>query len=154
MPDVEHVYVLIRSAILTLDNAMRAGNFSVLRDAGAPSFQAANTSAKLARIFQKLDQQGVDLSSVAVTAPTITDLRSLNQGHRLSVTGYFPSPRSRIDFDLMFEVDRGRWRLFGISVNPAPVVARNAPGRVRVQPPPSRLPLFSPSWDVISYKRR
>jgi hypothetical protein len=37
-------------------------------------FKAANTSARLARIF-------------------------MEQGRVLSVTGYFPSPRSHIDFD-------------------------------------------------------
>ncbi len=162
MPDLEHVYVLIRSAILTLDTAVRAGNFSVLRDVGAPSFQAANTSARLARIFQNLDQQGVDLSSVAITAPTITNLHSMDQGRRLSVTGYFPSPRSRIDFNLMFENVGGRWRIFGLSVNPAPAMSRisvnpalsrNSPNPARLQPVPAtatRLPQFSPSWEMVS----
>ena len=156
MPDVEQVYVLIRSAILTLDTAMRAGNFSVLRDVGSPSFQAANTSARLARIFQNLDQQGIDLSSVAITAPTITALQMMEQGRVLRVTGYFPSPRSHIDFDLMFENVGGRWRIFGLSVNPAPVVTRG-PSAVRAQPTPSnptKLPQFSPGWEMVSNSRR
>jgi hypothetical protein len=168
MPNLEQVYVLIRSAILTLDTAVRAGNFSVLRDVGAPSFQAANTSARLARIFQNLDQQRVDLSSVAIAAPTITNLQSMDQGRRLRVTGYFPSPTTRIDFDLIFEQVGARWRIFGISVNPAPamsrinvipapVVARNSPNPAPVQPAPAsqtRLPQFSPSWEMVSNARR
>jgi hypothetical protein len=32
-------------------------------------FKAANTSARLARIFQNLDRQGIDLSGVAIIAP-------------------------------------------------------------------------------------
>ncbi len=156
MPNVEQVYVLIRSAVLTLDSAMRAGNFSVLRDEGAPSFQAANTSARLARIFQNLDQQGVDLSSIAITAPAISTLQSMDGGRRLAVEGYFSSPRGRINFDLMFERVGTVWRIFGISVNPAPMpmVSRNNPNPVRVQPAPTRMPQFSPSWDLVSNTRR
>ncbi len=163
VPDLEHVYVLIRSTILTLDTAVRAGNFSVLRDGGAPSFQAANSSARLARIFQNLDEQGVDLSSVAIAVPTITELQSMDQGRRLSVSGYFPSSRSRIDFDLMFENVGGRWRIFGLRVDPAPAMPRitvnPAPVASRVNPSPAlvppaklkstRLPQFWPSWEVV-----
>ncbi len=140
LPDIEQVYVLIRSAILTLDSAVHAGNFSVLRDGGAPSFQAANTSARLARIFQNLDEQRIDLSSIAITAPKITRLESLNQGHRLRVRGYFPSRITRIDFDLIFEQVGTQWRIFGISVNPAPVMSRNTP-----TPPRRSIPQRDPS---------
>jgi hypothetical protein len=156
MPDIEQVYVLIRSAVLTLNNAVRAGNFSVLRDGAAPSFQAANTSARLAHIFRKLDREGADLSRVAITAPTISRLKLTHQRSRLRVTGNFPGARSRIDFDLIFEMSRGRWRLFGISVNPARVVSPGGPGTVRARPvrtPPTKLPRYAPDWDVVSNRR-
>jgi hypothetical protein len=157
MPDIEQVYVLIRSAILRLDSAVHAGNFSVLRDGGAPSFQAANTSARLARIFQNLDEQRIDLSSIAITAPKISRLESLDRGRRLRVRGYYQSPTTRIDFDLIFEQVGVHWRIFGISVNPAPVLAHNTPHLKRMQPAPAtptRLSQFSPSWDLVSNTRR
>ena len=159
MPDIEQVYVLIRSTILTLDTAVRAGNFSVLRDVGAPSFQAANTSARLARIFQNLDQQRIDLSGVAITAPRISRLESIDHGRRLRVKGSFPSPRARIDFDLIFEHVGTQWRLFGLSVNPVgpanSVTPVGATSGVRpAESAPTRLPQFSPRWDVVNVTTR
>jgi len=74
----------------------------------------------------------------------------MDGGRRLGVEGYFSSPRGRINFDLMFERVGTAWRIFGISVNPAPVVARNNPRPARVAPAPPKLPQFSPSWDVVS----
>src|SRR5262245_26287516 len=44
-------FYLVRSALLTLNDANRCGNYTVLRDLAAPDFQARNTAADLARIF-------------------------------------------------------------------------------------------------------
>jgi hypothetical protein len=41
----------IRSALLALDQANKTGNYTVLRELGAPGFQAANTAARLSEIF-------------------------------------------------------------------------------------------------------
>jgi len=157
VPNVEQLYVLVRSTLLTLDNAVQTGNFTVLRDQAAPSFSAANNSARLARIFQNLGQQGVDLSRAAITAPTINRLKLIDQGRRLRVSGAFAGSRSRIDFDLIFEMSGGRWRLFGISVNPEQVVPGNNPSPVHAQPAPTSpttFPRYAPDWDVVSNTRQ
>ena len=48
--DRNGVLMLVRSTILALDQANKTGNYTVLRDLGAPGFQV-NTAAKLAEIF-------------------------------------------------------------------------------------------------------
>src|SRR6266702_4668463 len=50
--DRNGVLMLIRSTLLALDQANKTGNYTVLRDLGAPGFQA-NTAARLAEIFAK-----------------------------------------------------------------------------------------------------
>lgn len=119
MPTAEQIVTLIRSSLLTLNDAIETGNFTVLRDRGAPSFQAANTAARLSDIFENLSRQGVDLSSVAVIAPKLTQGPAIDVNQRLHLAGYFPAQPVAIKFGLIFEVSAGRWRLFGISVNPA-----------------------------------
>jgi hypothetical protein len=42
---VEQALYLIRSTLLTLNDANRSGNYTVLRDLATPDFQARNTAA-------------------------------------------------------------------------------------------------------------
>jgi len=66
--DRNGVVILIRSALLALDQANKTGNYTVLRDVGAPGFQV-NTAARLAEIFAKQRNDNLDLSGVAVIDP-------------------------------------------------------------------------------------
>jgi hypothetical protein len=50
--DRNGVLILIRSTVLALDQANKTGNYTVLRDLGAPGFPA-NTAARLAEIFAR-----------------------------------------------------------------------------------------------------
>jgi hypothetical protein len=63
--DRNGVLILIRSTLLALDQANKTGNYTVLRDIGAPGFQS-NTAARLGEIFAKLRNDNLDLSGVAV----------------------------------------------------------------------------------------
>ena len=53
---------MIRSTLLALDHANKTGNYTVLRDLGAPGFQA-NTEARLAEIFAAQRKDNIDLSA-------------------------------------------------------------------------------------------
>jgi len=123
LPDAEKVTLLIRTSLLTLNDAIQTGNFTVLRDKSAPSFQAANSAAKLSIAFQDLAEQHIDLARVALLAPQLTQAPVIDTRNRLQLAGYFAPGAIRIDFDLVFEAVGGRWRLFGISVNPAQAAA-------------------------------
>jgi hypothetical protein len=50
----EQALYLVRSTLLTLNDANLSGNYSVLRDLAAPDFQARNTAADLAQTFSDL----------------------------------------------------------------------------------------------------
>ena len=39
MPDAEKIVLLLRTTLITLNDAMQTGNFTVLRDMGAPGFR-------------------------------------------------------------------------------------------------------------------
>src|SRR5579885_3484421 len=49
MPDAEKIVLLLRTTLLTLNDALQTGNFTVLRDKGAPGFRNANTPAQLSQ---------------------------------------------------------------------------------------------------------
>ena len=122
--------MLVRSAILALDQANKTGNYTVLRDLGAPGFQI-NTAARLAEIFSSQRSDKFDLSGVAVIDPQLTVLPEIEQNGMMRMAGFFPSVPSQVNFDLMFAPVEGQWRLFGISVK----VGSSAPAAPT--PPPA-----------------
>lgn len=121
MPSAEKIVILVRNSLITLNGALRTGNYTVLRDIGAPGFREANSAARLSQIFSNLLTQEVDLSAVAVVAPQLTQQPVLDQEKgMLHLKGYFPGEPMQINFELLYQAVNGQWRLFGISVQPGP----------------------------------
>jgi hypothetical protein len=116
MVSVEQGLYLIRSTLLTLNDANRSGNYSVLRDLAAPGFQAKNSSADLAEYFSDLRRRHFDLFSVAIAAPQLTSVPTIDGNKMLRLTGYFPTIPLQIHFDLLFQNAGDEWRVFAISV--------------------------------------
>lgn len=114
--DRNGVIMLVRSALLALDHANKTGNYTVLRDLGAPAFQV-NTAARLAEIFVAQRRDNVDLSGVAVIDPQLSLLPQIEANGMMRMAGFFPSVPTQVNFELTYAPVNGQWRLFGISVN-------------------------------------
>lgn len=130
--DRNGVLMLIRSALLALDQANKTGNYTVLRDLGAPGFQV-NTAARLSEIFASQRNDKLDLSGVAVIDPQLTMLPQIEANGMMRMAGFFPSVPSQVNFDLLFAPVDGQWRLFGIGVN----VGQSAPVAPAAPAPPA-----------------
>jgi hypothetical protein len=126
VPPAETLVLLIRMSLLTLNDALQTGNYTVLRDRGSPAFREANSAAKLARIFSQLEGKGIDLALVTIRAPQLTEAAVTDPGQRLRVKGFFPGQPTQLEFDLAYEPVNGHWQLFGISVAEAPATAQAA----------------------------
>jgi hypothetical protein len=135
---IEQVLYLVRSTLLTLNDANHSGNYTVLRDLAAPGFQARNTAADLASAFTDLRRRNFDLYGAALLPPQLTAAPALDAENRLHLTGFIPTRPLQINFDLLYEVADGQWRLFGISIatpeapalqaqTQAPAAKQNAP---------------------------
>jgi hypothetical protein len=112
----EQALYLIRSMLLTLNDANRSGNYTVLRDLAAPDFQARNTAADLSQSFSDLRRRNFDLYGAALLSPQLTAVPALDQRGFLHLAGYFPTRPQQINFDLLFQDVAKQWRLFGISI--------------------------------------
>lgn len=132
--DRNGVIILIRTTLIALDQANKTGNYTVLRDLGAPAFQA-NTAAALAEIFAPLRRDRLDLSGVAVIDPQLSLLPQIEQNGLMHMRGFFPSAPTQINFDLTYAPVGGQWRLFGLSVG------LGQAGPVAPAPPPAPAPL-------------
>jgi hypothetical protein len=140
--DRNGVLILIRSALIALDQGNKTGNYTVLRDLGAPAFQT-NTAARLAEIFVAQRRDNIDLSGVAVLDPQLTLLPQVEPNGMLRMAGFFPSVPTQVNFELIYAPVNGQWRLFGISVNlgqaapAAPAAEVRPPPAQQKQPPPA-----------------
>ena len=139
--DRNGVLILVRTALLALDQANKTGNYTVLRDLAAPGFQV-NTAARLAEIFAGHRRDNLDLSGVAVIDPQLTVLPQIEANGMMRMAGFFPSVPKQVNFELAFAPVDGQWRLFGISV----ALGQAAPAApiTPAAPPPSGEPKPAP----------
>jgi hypothetical protein len=120
MPSDERILALVVSTLIALNQANATGNYSVFREIGAPGFQLANSTAKLANAFAELRGKGFDLSPIVFLTPKLIKRPEIKNG-MLRVSGFFPTAPERLNFDLMYQPVNGRWLLFGLAVDTTPV---------------------------------
>lgn len=128
--DAGSLAILIKSSIVALQQANQTGNYSVLRDLGTSVFRDKFDQTRLASIFSNLRARGISLSPIIVLTPTLMKQPELTAQNQLHVSGYFPTQPLQIQFDLVFLMIDGVWRIEGISVDTAaaqPLNSASAP---------------------------
>ena len=153
-PDDLRLLLMVRNAIIALNQANLTGNYSVLRDMGTPNFQITNSSARLAEAFSTLRARRLDISPIMFFNPKFASPPSIQDGQVLRATGVFPTTPEQVNFDIAFQLFGEQWMLAGIAVNVAPpgenVQAMTTPAPARSAEmadtrPPSRIDLSQPS---------
>ena len=117
VPNAASIVLLVRTTLLTLNNALQSGNFTVLREVSSPAFRKANSEAQLAHSFKPFRDNKVNLISVAVSMPKFFEKPVIDDRKILHLKGYFPGQPRQIHFNLAFKIVQGRWRLLRLSVN-------------------------------------
>ena len=118
LPDQAELAGLVWSTLIALDQANRTGNYTVLRDLGAPGFRQANTAADLSQIFAAIRAQDPGLGRVLSAEPVYTEPPRLTDAGQLYLSGRFAGRPQGISFEMLFEAQGGGWLLFGLSVAP------------------------------------
>lgn len=127
VPDGSAIRILVRTTLVALNHANRTGNYTVLRDLGAPAFHRANDATRLGQIFSNLRERKLDLGPVAVIEPKLIREPFIDKRGFLRITGFVPSRPVQVNFDLVFQHTGGRWMLFGLSVIPAAAAPAETP---------------------------
>ena len=128
VPDQLELSKLIWSTILAVDHANRSGNYSVLRDISAQGFQINNNAAQLAQVFSGIRNLQLDLGNALLVPPTYTQAPQMVREDVFRVQGVFQLRPISIGFDLYYQWEQGRWKLFGIDLQPLQMT-ENAPSR-------------------------
>ena len=140
IPDMAGLAILIRNAVMALQQANETGNYSVLREIAAPAFQEANTPARLSDAFASLRVRGLALGEIAVVNPTLYQPPVIDDQGMLRLVGHFNEGSAEVDFELVFQ-PLGGWRLFGIGIDPGEAVAgKQGEAAVRAETGPPTLP--------------
>jgi hypothetical protein len=128
VPDANKLAILIHTSLIALNQANLTGNYSVLRDLGAPGFQHANSPTKLAEIFSHLRRQRLDLGPIVLFTPKLVRHPAIDERGLLTLSGFFETQPQRVEFDLLFQPVGGQWRLFGIRAGTVPASPATAAG--------------------------
>jgi hypothetical protein len=112
----EQAAYLVRSTFATVNDANRSGNYSVLHNLATPDFQATNNPADLALAFVNLRRGNLDLFKLSFVPPEFTAAPAVDAKGTLRVIGYFPAAPRQINFELLYQVVNGQWRIAGIAI--------------------------------------
>ena len=132
--------VIIKDAIIALNQANMTGNYSVLRDMGTPVFRENFDQTALAAAFANLRARKIDLSPAYFLSPNLTKKPELNKDNELVLVGLFPTQPLQIQFELRFMQLDGRWRIAGIAVDAVPPPGPQAAAAPAPAPTPQPAP--------------
>ena len=124
---LDQALLLVRTTLLTLNDANRSGNYTVLRDLGSLEFQARNSSADLALVFAEMRRSNLSLFSVMLLSPQLTTPPEIDADNHLRVSGYVPTSPQQIRFELVYESSTRQWKLLNINISTTPLVAAKPP---------------------------
>lgn len=119
---------LLWSTIAAVDHANLSGNYSVLRDISAQTFQINFNPARLTEIFSGLRGLNIDLSNALLVPPTYFEAPQMISNDVFRVRGVFQLRPISIGFDVYYQWEQGRWKLFGIDLQPQTMVEQQPEG--------------------------
>lgn len=113
--DKSGIVILVKSALIALDQANKTGNYTVLRDLSSEAFQK-NTASDLAGIFAKQREDAIDMNGVIILEPTFAPQPLIDPDGKLLIEGYFPSTPLQLTFSMSFVPQDRLWKLFSIGI--------------------------------------
>lgn len=129
IPSELQLQIMIKTTLIAFNQANLTGNYTLLRDLAAPSFQQMHTAARLSEIFQSERNKNIDISPVVLLRPNLVRAPSIDARGRLHLEGYFPSNPQAVYFVLVFQDVAEQWRLAALGVQtsvPAPAAASHS----------------------------
>ncbi|WP_284372153.1 hypothetical protein [Algimonas porphyrae] len=107
---------LVWTSMITLDNANRTGDYSILYRLGSPGFQQSQNLQSLSALFQPLRDARVDVGRVIHQTPEFYLSPGVDENGIMRLRGGFDDRPRQIRFDILFDYSTGAWRIHGISV--------------------------------------
>ena len=130
MPSYQTQVLLIKNALIALNQANLTGNYTVVRDLCSPKLRKRQKAADFALAFHKTHDRNRDMSFVMDMNPNPTQQPVFSTDGRMRLIGYFATQPLELHYDLVFlKTVQGDWWIDGI-------VLQTGPARPPVPPAP------------------
>jgi hypothetical protein len=121
VPSTQFQEMLVKSALLTLNDANITGNYTVLHaKMAAPSREQLSVD-RLKQAFKGFADQKIFWGAVATMPPIATSETKIDARGALILRGYFDAKPNRLIYELDFLPSEGEWKpiKLNVSVKPA-----------------------------------
>jgi hypothetical protein len=113
--------VLIKTYLLTLNDANITGDYRVLHARLAKPFRDQFTAERLKDIFKSFSDKKIDYGIIAAKPPIATSESKIDNRGALILRGYFDTTPSRVIYELDFIPSEGEWKPIKLNVHVKPV---------------------------------
>jgi hypothetical protein len=112
--------ILIKTSLLTLNDANLTGNYAVLHDKLAKPFREQFTPEQLKQAFKSFADKHVDWGLVAAKTPIPTSEPKIDSRGALILNGYFDTKPARLYYEFDFLPSEGEWKPIKLNVRVKP----------------------------------
>lgn len=120
VPSGRVLEALVKSSLLTLNDANVTGNYTVLHAKLSKPFREQFSPEKLKATFREFQTNNADFDIIAAMPPAYDPRPAVDEDGKLVVKGSFPTEPSRLRFELEFILSDGEWKLIRIYVKVDP----------------------------------
>ena len=120
VPSDRVLEALVKSSLLSLNDANVTGNYAVLHAKLSKPFREQFPPEKLKATFREFQTNGADFDIIAAMPPAYDPAPVVDEDGKLVVKGSFPTEPSRLRFELEFIPSDGEWKLIRIYVKVDP----------------------------------
>jgi len=123
VPDKPLQEVLIKTTLLTFNDANVTGNYTVMHAKLSKPFREQFPPERLKEVFKQFHEKHIDFDVIAAKPPISSQDPKVTETGVLQLYGYFDTTPSRVVYELEYIMSDGEWKPTRINVNIKPVEA-------------------------------
>lgn len=116
-PDDTAAEILIKTTLLTFNDANLTGNYEVMAARGSKQFRDQFSVQKLKQAFKEFNDKQINIGPIAAQKPLAMKPVMIDDDGVLSLEGYFDTMPSKVSYTLRFVRSDGDWKLIGMNVD-------------------------------------
>jgi hypothetical protein len=116
--------ILIKSSLLTLNDANDTGNYAVLHAKFSKPVREQFSEERVKQSFKEFADKKVDFKVIVAESPIATRQAHIDDRGALVLRGYFGSSSSRLVYELDFLPSEGEWKPLKLAVHLNPIAEK------------------------------